>query len=429
VDKVHDPVLRETLYREVLPSGLTVYVFPKPGFQKRFATLSARYGSIDNRFVPPGTDEVVEVPDGIAHFLEHKLFEEEDGNASDRFSDIGASHNAFTNQTTTTYLFSATENFDAGVKILMEFVQNPYFTPENVEKEKGIIEQELRMYMDDPHWHVFQRLMEAMFQNHPVRVDVGGTVESIRKITVPMLEGCYRTFYHPHNMTFFAVGDVNPEQLVDLLASLSPVPAAGAGEIRRLYPQEPPEPARRWTEETLVVARPLVSIGFKERSPATDAAEYLRREVETGLLLEILFGRSAPLFDDLYRDGLVDDRFGGFYFGHPEFAATIVGGETPDPEALAERIRQALAAAATEAVGAEAFDRARRRALGEFVGLFDSPEAVATAFTDFHFKGVSLFAYRRALAEVSREALQRRIEEHLNPDRMVVSVVRPAASA
>lgn len=424
MDKFEDPILHEALYREILPSGLTVYVFPKRGFQKRFATFSTQYGSIDNRFMVPGSHEVTEVPDGIAHFLEHKLFEEEDGNAADRFASIGASYNAFTNQTTTTYLFSATERFEDGIRILVDFVQHPYFTPQNVEKEKGIIEQELRMYMDDPHWHVFQNLLEAVFKAHPVRVDVGGTVASIQKITVDMLNHCYRTFYHPHNMTFFAVGDVDPVAVVDRVAEQLP-DLSPQGEIRRLYPEEPPEINRAWTEERMVAARPLVALGFKERD--LQPAGYLRREVETGLMLEMLFGRSTGLFNRLYEDGLVDDRFSSYYFGHPSFAATILSAETSEPERLVDEIRKGVREAQAKPLSAEAFDRAKRRALGDFVELFDSPEAIATAFTDFHFKGVSLFDYRRALAEVTKQDVERRLSEHLQEEATVVSVVRPVS--
>jgi predicted Zn-dependent peptidase len=420
-----DPVLGEALYGARLRSGARAYVLPKPGFAKSFATFSTRYGSIDRVFVPPGATAPVEVPDGIAHFLEHQLFEEEDGNAADRFAAIGADDNAFTTFGQTTYLFSATDAFRDGVDILLDFVQHPHFTERGVEKEKGIIEQEIRMRLDDPGTRAFHNLTRALFQAHPVRLPVEGSVESIRAITTDLLETCYATFYHPENMVFFAVGDLDPEELIRYVDERI-TPRAGSPPLKRLYPEEPRTVASAWVEERAVVARPVLVVGVKETSLGREG--YLRREVETGLLLDLLYGRSSPWYQAAYADGLIDDRFAAYYFGGPDFAASMIGGETADPHALRERIEARARELAETGIDAAAFERLRRKAMGEFVALFDAPEAIAHAFVDGIFKDVSLFDLRATLAAVRREDLERRLREHFVPEAIAASAILPAGA-
>lgn len=210
--------LQETLYYEVMDNGLHVYILPKPGFQKTYATFATKYGSVDNHFQVEG-QEAVKVPDGIAHFLEHKMFEEPTGDIFATFASHGASANAFTSFDQTVYLFSATEYVNENIQTLVDFVQNPYFTDQNVEKEKGIIGQEIDMYADNPDWRVYFGLIEAMYQKHPVHIDIAGTVESIRTITKEMLYECYNTFYHPSNMLLFVVGGVDPQEVIDMVRS------------------------------------------------------------------------------------------------------------------------------------------------------------------------------------------------------------------
>ena len=420
-----DPVLGEKLYHDRLRSGVRAYVLPKPGFAKSFATFSTRYGSIDNVFVPPGASSAVEVPDGIAHFLEHQLFEEKDGNASDRFAAIGADDNAFTTFGQTTYLFSATERFREGVDILLDFVQHPHFTDKSVEKEKGIIEQEIRMRLDDPGTRAFHNLTQALFQAHPVRRAVEGSVASIRSITVDMLERCYGTFYHPENMVFFAVGDIDPEELIRRVDEAVP-PRPGSPPMKRLYPEEPSGVAKPWVEERALINRPVLVLGIKE---AQTGEGYLQREVETGLLLELLYGRSSRWHEKAYADGLIDDHFGMYYFGGPDFAATVLGGETPDPRQLRRSVEARVEELKREGIDPERFERLRRKAMGEFVALFDAPEAIAHSFVDGIFKNVSLFDLRRILEEVRSADLERRLREHFVPEMVAASAILPSEQA
>jgi predicted Zn-dependent peptidase len=415
-------ILGETLYASRLPSGLMAYVLPRPGFQKRYATLSVRYGSDDSTFVPPGAQEPVTVPDGIAHFLEHKMFDQPYGDASDRFAAIGASSNAFTNHNSTTYLFSATEGFEEGLDILTDFVLSPHFTPEGVEREKGIIEQEIRMYLDDPSWAVFHHLLEGLFVKHPLRIEVAGRVESIRRITPQDLTLCYESFYRPDNMVFFAVGDVDPQAVETHLLPRFSQPRPGS-PARRVVPSEPAQVCRAWTEVRMPVARPLVFLGFKERQVGREG--YVRREVATGLLLSALLGPSSALYEELRREGWVDDPLTLFYYGGPEAAASVVGAETSDPRGLVDRVVQGVRAAQRHGVDPAVFERLRRSAMGEVVAVFDAPEALAAAFVEDHMRGFDLSERLEVLQHLTVADLEERLRAHLTDDALAVSVVWP----
>ncbi|MDA8345619.1 MAG: pitrilysin family protein [Thermaerobacter sp.] len=414
--------LRERLYREDLPSGLRAFVLPKPGFQTRYATFATRYGSNDQSFVDASGNRH-DTPAGIAHFLEHKLFEEEDGNVSERFSALGAMANAYTNYTATTYLFSTATHFPESLQLLLEFVQHPYFTPESVTKEQGIIEQELRMYLDDPRVVVFQNLMEALYHAHPVREEIGGTVESIRRITADDLYLCYRTFYHPGNMVFFATGDVDPGAVFDAVHRLAP--GEKRAPVQHLRPEEPSSVCKELVRRAMPVGVPLLDLGFKDDPVAKDP---LRREVEMEILLDCLFGTSSDIYQTLYEEGLVSEHFAASYFSGDDFAASVLGGPTPEPDRLHDRILALLSDQHKAGLAKEAFDRSRRKSIGEFVALFNSPEAVAHSFSEYALRGLDLFDALDALEAVRFEDIVRRFEEHLAQPRTAVSIIDRAES-
>lgn len=411
-----------TLYEETFPSGMKAFVLKLPGFKKTYATLGAHYGSVDSAFVTPSGEEQ-QVPDGIAHFLEHKLFEEEDGSVMDRFSELGAFSNAYTNYTSTTYLFSATERIDENLELLVDFVQKPWFTAESVEKEQGIIGQELRMYEDDPGWRVFHNVLSGLFVNHPVRIDIGGTVESIREITPQLLFDCHKTFYHPSNLVFFAVGDLEPQKVFATVGRHLKTQEPG-GTIRRLRPPEPKEVHASRVEVRMPVGIPLIELGFKDKEGKPD----LRREVATSLMLEAFIGRSTSLFTDLYAKGLLTDRFSAQYFTGEDFAATLMGGDTPDPDGLLAAIQEGIREARRTGIDKEVIERCRRRQIGEYIAIFDSPEAVAHAFVDTFHKGQDLFAFQGLLQSVTGEEVMDRLS-HLADDNWTVSIVRPLEAA
>lgn len=426
---LHDATLGETLYLERLPSGLAVAVLPKPGKVRKFATLAARYGSIDNRFVVPGESRPTEVPDGIAHFLEHKLFEEPDGeNAFDKFARLGADTNAYTYYTTTTYLFSCADRFAEALDLLIDFVSEPYFTDENVEKEKGIIEQELRMYHDSPGWRVQSNLLQAMYQRHPLRVDIGGTVESIRRIDKETLYRCYRTFYHPSNMVLFAVGEVEPGAVIEQVAArIGRRFQQPQGEIRRLYPEEPAAVGDRWVSDRLVVSQPIFRLGFKDRRIGLTASQQLEKELLTELALEALFGKGSPLYQELYEEGLIDETFHAGYEGDRDYGYTVIGGETRDPRRLHERLLRGIDQARRGGIAGADFERVRRSMEGAYLRLFDRPDWLAFTFNSLHFRGIDLFEYPRLLRRLDADAASARLMEHLDPEASVVSVIEPKA--
>ncbi len=369
VQVIGNEELREQLYRYTIDPGLELYILPKAGYQKKYAIYSTRFGSIDSRIKVKGSDEFLEVPDGMAHFLEHKLFEDEQGDVFNRFAALGATPNAFTSFTNTTYLFSTTEHFPQCLELLLDFVQKPYFTEETVQKEQGIIGQEIRMYQDHPQWRVFFNLLGALYREHPVRIDIAGTEESISRITPDLLYQCYRTFYHPSNMAVFITGDVEVErvheQVENNLAKHSYRPM---GKIERFYPDEPAKINEQRVTQELVVSEPLFNMGFKDPGIINFQGDQLmRRELAMELLLDIIFGRSEQLFNDLYQEGLIDDQFSAGYAAERSYAYTLIGGETADPDRLHERLLTGLEQFKQRGIPDEAFERHRRSKLGSFL--------------------------------------------------------------
>ncbi|WP_373229530.1 EF-P 5-aminopentanol modification-associated protein YfmH [Cohnella sp.] len=416
------PKLQETLWHETLDNGLEVFILPKPGFTKTYATFTTRYGSIDNHFTPPGKD-TVKVPDGIAHFLEHKMFEEPEGDIFSKFASQGASANAYTSFDRTVYLFTATHEIEANLDTLLHFVQNPYFTDENVEKEKGIIVQEIDMYRDNPDWRVYFGLIEAMYQQHPVHIDIAGTADSVRSITKEMLYDCYYTFYHPSNMTLFIVGGVDPQQIMEQVKQdQAKKTFPSGGEIKRLFEEEPKQVKEKRRELTLPVSLPKCLFGFKE-DPA-DAKDAVRRELASKLMLEALLGASSTLYQELYDDNLISDGFGHEYNTGPGFSFSMIGGETSDPEELVKRVSKAMYGAAENGIASEVFERTRRKKIGAFLRMMNSPESIASEFTRYRQRGGDLFTLVEIYESLTLDEVNQRIKEHATPDRQAISIVR-----
>jgi predicted Zn-dependent peptidase len=416
--------LQETIYREKLPNGLNVYLLPKPGFQKTYATFATKYGSIDNRFQLEGGPEH-RVPDGIAHFLEHKMFEEPEGDVFATFAAQGASSNAYTSFDRTVYLFSATGNIPENVATLLDFVQSPYFTDENVEKEKGIIGQEINMYRDNPDWRSYFGLIEALYVNHPVHIDIAGTIESISQITKETLYDCYHTFYHPTNMMLFVVGGIDPGPLMELIRTNQ----AGKtfppqGEIRRYFDREPPEVKEKERRIRLPVSLPKCLIGFKEPPQALDGPALLRRELEMKLVLDMLFSPSSAIYQKLYDEGLISDNFGHEYNQIGDQAFSVIGGDTKDPERLIARLRDEVEAVRRSGFETAAFERSRKKRVGGFLRMLNSPESLAGEFTKYQFRGVDLFDILPVYESLTVQDVNDRLKEHFNWDRMAASIVR-----
>ncbi|AYB43538.1 EF-P 5-aminopentanol modification-associated protein YfmH [Paenibacillus lautus] len=423
MESIHYDNLQETLYYEVMDNGLHVYVLPKPGFQKTYATFATKYGSVDNHFKVEGESET-RVPDGIAHFLEHKMFEEPEGDIFAKFASNGASANAFTSFDQTVYLFSATENIHENLETLIDFVQNPYFTDQNVEKEKGIIGQEINMYQDNPDWRVYFGLIEAMYKVHPVHIDIAGTVESIGTITKEDLYTCYNAFYHPSNMLLFVVGGVDPEETMNLIRSNQARKSYDKqGSIERLFDPEPQGVEEKRRESRLAVSLPKCLFGFKEKQVGLSADEQLRRDLTTKLMMDLLFGSSTELYQKLYDEDLISDSFGHEYNSSPQYAFSAVGGDTKDPDQLLERIRTEVDKLKAAGFQASDFERARKKKMGGYLRMLNSPENIAHEFTRYQFRGADFFNVLPVYESITLDDVNRRLQEHVDWNQLAVSIV------
>ncbi|WP_434178711.1 EF-P 5-aminopentanol modification-associated protein YfmH [Bacillus stercoris] len=417
--------LQETLYHEKMSNGLDVYVLPKKGFNKTYAVFTTKYGSIDNRFVPLDKNEMVHVPDGIAHFLEHKLFEKADGDVFQDFSKQGASANAFTSFTRTAYLFSSTSNVERNLETLIDFVQDPYFTEKTVEKEKGIIGQEINMYDDNPDWRLYFGVIENMYKEHPVRIDIAGTVESISHITKDLLYECYETFYHPSNMLLFIVGPVDPEAIISQVReNQEKKPYTDQPEIKREEVKEQETVFRKEKEIKMNVQGPKCLVGLKSKNPFRLGKELLKHELSMNLLLEALFGKSSAQYESLYEKGYIDETFSFDFTAEYGFGFAVIGGDTPDPDQLAEDVSSMLLRAG-ELITAEKIELARKKKIGTFLKALNSPEYIANQFTRYAFLDMSLFDVVTVLEQITIEDVQKVIQEEIAADRLTVCKVVP----
>jgi predicted Zn-dependent peptidase len=427
MEKISFDQLQEELYHEKLENGLEVYVLPKKGFNKTYATFTTKYGSIDNHFVPAGKKELVKVPDGIAHFLEHKLFEKEDGDVFQQFSRQGASANAFTSFTRTAYLFSSTSDVEKNLETLIDFVQYPYFSEKTVEKEKGIIGQEIDMYDDNPDWRLYFGAIQNLFENHPVKIDIAGTKESIAEITKDMLYECYHTFYHPSNMLLFIVGPVQVEgimkQIKDNQAKKSFPPQV---EIERKFESEKEDVSEKKLVLPMNVHSSKCLVSIKATDTEKQGEEMLKQELTTNVLLEILFGRSSENYDKLYSSGLIDDTFSFDYTQEKGFGFAMIGGDTNSPDQLADEIKRILTEEKSSSnITVESLERTKKKKIGAFLRAVNSPEYIANQFTRYAFNDMNLFDVVPVLEAIKIEDIQEVGKNLISENRMAICQVVP----
>ncbi len=405
-------------------SGLKAFVIPKKGYTQKFAAVSVAFGSVDNYFIPPGKTQALRVPDGTAHFLEHKLFEQKDGNVMEKFARLGSSPNAYTGFSQTVFLFSCADRFNENFRLLLDYVQNPHFTDESVEKEKGIIEQEIQMYEDSPGWRVFFNLLNALYLEDPVRIDIAGSPESIREIDKEILYECYGSFYHPSNMMVLAVGDVDHLEVFQMvekgIGKSEPAP-----EIERIFPAEPPRIGSNYVEQSLSVAVPRFQIGFKDEAPQTYGRESLMREVAVKLLLEMLLGKSSDLYNRLYGEGLINPTFEYDYGIERSCAFSAIGGESWKPPEVRDKIAKAIERVGREGLKTEAFERVRRAMTGRLLRQLNSVEGMAYTFTSVYFRGVSMFDYLDIYDKITFEYVREVFKDHFKPENLALSVIKP----
>ncbi|KUP07182.1 zinc protease [Bacillus coahuilensis p1.1.43] len=429
MEKIQFDQLQEELYYEKLDNGLDVYILPKRGFNKTYATFTTKYGSIDNHFIPLNQNDFVKVPDGIAHFLEHKMFEKEEGDVFQHFSKQGASANAFTSFTRTAYLFSSTSNVDSNLTTLLNFVQEPYFTEKTVEKEKGIIGQEIRMYEDNPDWRLYFGLIQNMFHHHPVKIDIAGTVESIADITKDMLYECYETFYHPSNMLLFVVGSVEPNEVMKLVKdNQKNKPFKNQSEIKRKFDEEPPSVAREKQVLEMNVQSSKCLVGIKENQLGQKGDDMLKKELMTNVMLDMMFGKSSEHYFELYNEGLIDESFSYDYTQEQGFGFAMLGGDTRHPDKLAERLKSILLNSSSgEDLTKESLERTKKKK-GAFLRAINSPEYIANQFTRYAFNEMDLFKVVPILETITIDDVKERAVNFVSEDRLTVCQVIPKSS-
>ena len=416
---VYESPLGHSYVKAVLDNGLKVYIMEKPQHTSVYALFGTRYGSIDTRFSKNGEDEI-SVPEGIAHFLEHKLFESEDGDAFARFAATGAYCNAFTSFDRTCYLFSCTERFEDNLDILLDFVQSPYFTAETVQKEQGIIGQEIRMYDDSAGWRVMFNMLGAMYKKHPVSIDIAGTVESIAKIDDKLLYDCYNTFYNPANMFICIAGNIDADKTLKRIAAgihdTAPI------EIARGEFEDNDDVSENYVEQSLEVALPMFCYGYKQNIATPDRS--LKTRVCVSLLLEVLCGEASPLFARLIRAGLINDDFDCEYFNGNGYAAVIFEGESCDPERVADEIKKEINRLRVEGVDKKLFSAVKCGMYGNLVRRFNSVENLAMSLTECAMYDYSLFDEIKMLKSVSYADVMKRFDVFCD-ENAVLSVIKP----
>lgn len=423
MDELNYTALRETVRRCVLPNGLNIYVDVRPEYTKQFAFFATRYGGMDLRF--RGEDgEWVDTPQGVAHFLEHKMFDTEDGNALQRMAAQGVEPNAFTTPSMTGYFFEGTQGFEDNLRTLLSFVSQPWFTPESVEKEQGIIGQEIRMTEDDPDNEVYYQLMEAMYTHHPVRVRVAGTVGSIAEITADTLYQCHRAFYRPGNMVLCVAGNVEAERVAEIAREVldrEPSTATASYHGRA----ESPEVAVRYTERAMPVSIPLFELGFKG-DPAP-RGQGLRQRLLAELTCDVLFSSSATLYSRLYGEGLINGSFASRYDALPGCACLIAGGESRDPKKVLDEVLKEAARLARDGVDPGLWERLKKAAYGSMVRQLNSLEDICYELAQAHFDGEDYLSFPQCFQSIERADAQALLRDWCVEGRAALSVIVPSA--
>ena len=410
----------ESVYSERLPNGLEIRVVPKTGYVKKYAFFATRYGGMDTRFRLNG--RWLDTPAGIAHYLEHKMFDTKEGNALQKLAKNGAEPNAFTSNAMTGYYFDSTDHFEENLEILLSFVSIPYFTEESVAKEQGIIGQEIRMIEDNPDWQLYMGMLRGLYSTSSARTAIAGTVESISHITAETLYDCHKAFYTPSNMILTVVGDVDPVRVVDLARHV--LPREGGPAIPRDHGTEPAEVAQRETRMEMEVSCPQFLAGFK-CAPAAEGEDYLRLAAIGDMACDILLGDSSPLYLRLYDQGLINTSFGGAFEMMPGVAYLYAGGDSKDARTVAEEIRKEAVRLVMEGIDEGFYQRVRRSAFGENLRGLNSFENIAVSLTEGYFHGYDPLRFPQVFDTITKDDITAFLRDNITGDRMVLSEIVP----
>jgi len=414
--------VKEKLYIEKLENGLTVMIIPKKGIQKKYIIWGTNYGSNDSTFIVPGESQVTEVPKGVAHFLEHKLFEQENGtNSLDALTSLGVNANAYTTNNHTAYLYECTEHFYEALDEFMDYVQHPYFTDENVEKEKGIIGQEIMMYDDYPEWKVYLNALECMYHNNPVKLDITGTIDTISKIDKDILYKCYNTFYNPSNMVMVVSGDFEPEKILEEIKKRL-IENKSNGDIKRIYEEEPKDVVKNKVEQKMEVSKPLYTIGIKDVVPSEKIK--VKKHIALEILLNILIGASSDLYKQLYEMANIYSVRSIEYEFDKKYAHILMTGQSNNPEELFEMLKQKVKDTIQSGINKEDFERTKKMIYGQYVKEFNDVVNISRMFLSDYFKGINSFDYIEEINIINVEFVEQILKDVFDEKKMVLSVVR-----
>lgn len=417
---VENSKIKEKLYIEKLDNGLTIMVLPKKT-RKKYIVWSANFGSIDNKFYAVGDKELTIVPDGIAHYLEHKLFEQENGNNSlDVLTAIGVDANAYTTNDHTAYLYECTDNFDEALDEFMNYVQNPYFTDENVEKERGIIEQEIMMYDDYPEWSIYMNAMKCMYKNNEINIDVAGTKETIAEIDKEKLYKIYNSFYYPNNMILVLSGDFKPEEIISKLKSM--ITLKYTGETKRVYNEEPKEIVEKYIEKQMHISMPIVMIGYKDNDLKSNK---VRKDIAIDLLATILFSKSTKFFEELYEEGKILSVPSVNYEFSKTYAHLLIQVQTNFVQEVIDAITNQIENVKQTGINDEDFRRAQKSVYGDLIKDYNEVSTIANGIVSDYFKGINSFDYFEEFNSVNKEYVEKVLKELLLENNKVVSVIKP----
>lgn len=421
---VESTKIKEKAYFEKLENGLNIIIIPKANTNKKYVIWGTNFGSIDNRFIMPQTGEEVFIPDGVAHFLEHKMFEQKNGrNSLDVLMALGLDANAYTTNDHTAYLFEcSSDKFYEGLDELMDYVQNPYFTDQNVEKEKGIIGQEIKMYDDDPGFQLYLNTMDCLYHKNAVKLDIAGTIESISHIDPDVLYKCYNTFYHPSNMTLVVCGDFNPENLLEEVKKRL-IPKENQGEIKRIYDFEEETINMPKKEVKMEVSMPIFMFGIKDN--ISDQKDIVKKHIAIQILLNMLIGKSSDLYKELYDAGDLLSEPDFDYEFSKQYAHILVGGQSKNPEKIYKKFKSEINKFKENGLNTEHFERIKRKIYGDYVGDYNSVSNIARMFLVDNFKGINSFDYIEKFNNVTKEYTEQVLNDIFRLDMMGISIVNP----
>lgn len=420
---VESSKIKEKAYIEKLENGMTLIIIPRKNTKKKYVIWGTHFGSVDNHFIMPQTGEEVFIPDGVAHFLEHKMFEQANGtNSLDTLMALGIDANAYTTNDHTAYLFECTEHFYEGLDELMDYVQNPYFTDENVEKEKGIIGQEINMYDDDPGWQLYMNTLDCMYKENPIKIDIAGTVESISKITPDVLYKCYNTFYHPSNMAMAICGDFEPEEISKEVKKRL-VSKKDQGEIKRIYPEKEDRISKKEKTVQMEVSIPMFMIGYKDIE--NNKVNRIQKHIAIEILLNMIIGKSSNLYQELYEKGILLAQPDLDYEFTDQYAHILLSGFTKEPQLVKQKIDETVRKMKEEGIEAEHFERIKKKIYGDYVVEYNSVADTARMFLADNMKQINSFDYIEEFDSVTKEYAEEILKDIFKEENEVLSVVEP----